>query len=110
MEITRSIVEGKVGLTVVGELDASTAIEMDNMLKALLEEEKYEVVINLSDLSYISSAGVGVFISFIDDFTDKGGNLALHSLQDNVLEVFSMLGLDGILTIVGNEAEAVAAF
>ena len=110
MEVTQVIEASIVKLEINGELDASTTIEMDTVLKTLLEAGSVNIIFDCTNLSYISSAGVGVFISFVDDFKDKGGNFGFYNMQENVHQVFTMLGLDGILSIVAREEEAKAMF
>jgi len=108
MEIIEDKQEGIVKLIINGELDASTAIEMDNKLKALLDQSQTKVIFDCEALNYISSAGVGVFISFVDDFKVDGGNFVFYNMQENVHQVFTMLGLDNILSIVSSEEDAKA--
>lgn len=110
MEVTQEKLDGLVKILINGELDASTAINMDNQLKALLEEGETKVIFDCTNLHYISSAGVGVFISFVDDFKEKGGDFAFYNMQENVYQVFTMLGLDNILSIVEGEEQAKAQF
>lgn len=109
MEVSLTAIDALTKVTLNGELDASTAIIIDNQFKELLEKGQTQLVIDCEDLQYISSAGVGVFISFIDDFKDKGGNFVFFNMQESVFNVFDMLGLDAILTIVPSEEEAKAA-
>ena len=57
-------------ILVVGEVDASSSIELDNAIKAAFESEK-KIIVDLSGLDYISSAGLGVFVSHLEDI--RGG-------------------------------------
>ena len=91
-------------ILVVGEVDASSSIELDNAIKAAFENEK-KIMVDLSGLEYISSAGLGVFVSHLEDI--RGGiGLVLFGLNESVLQVFELLGLPQLLTIVSNEEEA----
>ncbi|MEL7006626.1 MAG: STAS domain-containing protein [Bacteroidota bacterium] len=47
-------------------MDASSSIHLDNALQAAMESSK-SIVVDLSKLEYISSAGLGVFISYIEE-------------------------------------------
>lgn len=106
MELQIIELEGLTKITVSGELDASTAINVDTAFKLFLEKKQLKLIIDCTELDYISSAGVGVFISFIDDFKDKGGDFIFFNMQESVENVFNMLGLNAILSIVANENEA----
>lgn len=91
-------------ILVVGEVDASSSIELDNAIKAAFESEK-KIIVDLSGLDYISSAGLGVFVSHLEDI--RGGiDLVLFGLNESVLQVFELLGLPQLLTITGTEQEA----
>ena len=92
---------------VSGEIDASTSIELDNALKKSTESSE-NILIDLSKLDYISSAGLGVFISYIEELKTKGITLIIFGLQEKVLEVFQILGLQHIMNISHNREEAIA--
>lgn len=109
MELDITQAENCTRIAIKGELDASTAIQVDTTFKEFLEKDQLKVLIDCEGLEYISSAGVGVFISFIDDFKDKGGDFIFFGMSESVETVFSMLGLDAILTIVETEDAAKAA-
>lgn len=92
-------------IVVVGEVDASSSIELDNAMKAAFETEK-KIMVDLSGLEYISSAGLGVFVSHLEDIR-AGINLVLFGLSESVLQVFELLGLPQLIQIVTTEEEAV---
>ena len=91
-------------ILVIGEVDASSSIELDNALKAAFENEK-KIIVDLSGLNYISSAGLGVFVSHLEDI-QSGIDLVLFGLNESVLQVFELLGLPQLLTIVDTEEDA----
>ena len=64
--------------------------------------------INCKDLKYISSAGLGVFVSYLEDFKAKNGKFVFHNMSESVFNVFQILGLDKIMSIVKDEQEAKA--
>lgn len=106
MEIIQSFNEDHIELKIVGELDASTAIEMDEVMKDALAKKNYKIVIDCSELQYISSAGLGVFVSYIEDIKSNKGTLVFFDMTDKVYNVFQILGLDQIIKIVGSREEA----
>ena len=97
-------------IRVEGEIDAGSSIYLDNALKEAVENDEKKIAVDLSQLEYISSAGLGVFISHLDEFTMQEIKLVLFGINDSVREVFSILGLENLLTIVNTEMEAIAAF
>ncbi len=97
-------------IRVEGEIDAGSSIFLDNALKEAVENDEKQIVVDLSQLDYISSAGLGVFISHLDEFTTQKIKMVLFGINESVREVFSILGLENLLTITDTEQEAIASF
>lgn len=97
-------------ITVNGEIDAGSSIYLDNALKAAIENGEKKIVVDLSGLEYISSAGLGVFISHIDEFKLQNIELTLFGINESVKQVFDILGLEKLLTIVENKEAAIRSF
>ena len=94
-------IEGKIYIiNVVGDVDASSSIQLDNALGQALEDNQTKILVDCSKLNYISSAGLGVFMSYIQDFENKNIKLVLCNLNEKVIGVFRILGLDQLLKIV----------
>ncbi|MEM6736636.1 MAG: STAS domain-containing protein [Bacteroidota bacterium] len=97
-------------IAVHGEIDAESSIHLDNALKEAIENEEKQIAVNLSELSYISSAGLGVFISHLDEFEIENIHLVLFGINESVKEVFAILGLEKLLKITETEEEAIQSF
>ena len=63
MEIERRETNDIVVLDVNGEIDLYNAPEIKELINKLIEEQKYNVIINLDRVSYIDSSGIGALIS-----------------------------------------------
>lgn len=100
---------GIVMLTVQGFLDAHTFEELEKTINELFENNTYRLVVDLSGLDYISSAGAGVFIGAIGTAQDNNGDIVLVKPSSNVKEVFDLLGLSQIFTFKETPDEAVKA-
>ena len=92
-------------ITVGGEVDASSSIELDQVIAGAIKEHK-KIVIDCSELQYISSAGLGVFMSYIQEIEANDIKMVLFGLQEKVFNVFQILGLDQLLTITDSFEEA----
>lgn len=92
-------------IQVAGEIDASSSIELDNALKAAAGNYS-KILIDLHRLEYISSAGLGVFISYLEDLKKNDIKLVIFGLQDKVREVFDILGLQHLMHISPDKVEA----
>jgi len=97
-------------LDINGELDAHTASQLENALKSLIDEENYAIVVNCSGLDYIASAGLGVFMAYIEDVRSLGGDIKLTNMNDRVYNVFDLLGFPTLYDILEDEAEALSSF
>ncbi|NCS88541.1 MAG: anti-anti-sigma factor [Ignavibacteria bacterium CG2_30_36_16] len=93
-----------------GFLDAHTAPQLENEFSKLIEENKYSIVVNFKDLNYISSAGLGVFMAFIEKIRENKGDIKLTSMNDKVFNIFDLLGFPLLYEIFKSEEEAVKKF
>ncbi|MFZ5518129.1 MAG: STAS domain-containing protein [Candidatus Zhuqueibacterota bacterium] len=97
-------------IKVGGYIDTTTSAELEHSLEALLEANNYNIIIDLSNVDYISSAGWGIFISEIKGIREKGGDLKLIGMIPDVYEVFELLEFHYILKAFDTIEEAVADF
>lgn len=93
-----------------GELDAHTASELEAAIQKCRSEEQHAIVVNGENLQYISSAGLGVFMAYIEDIREAGGDIKIAALQPKVYNVFDLLGFPMLFDIVPSEDEAVERF
>lgn len=97
-------------LDLKGELDAHTASELEAALQKCLDEEDYAIVVNGESLTYISSAGLGVFMAHIEEVREHDGDIKIAGLQPKVYNVFDLLGFPMLFDIVESEEEALEKF
>ncbi|MBN1479821.1 anti-sigma factor antagonist [candidate division KSB1 bacterium] len=93
VESNNSISVIKVG----GYIDTTTSSELEHHLTKLLDQGSYNIVIDLGNVDYVSSAGWGIFISEIKGIREKGGDLKLVGMIPEVYEVFELLEFHYIL-------------
>ena len=105
MEIKEKITNDYISLFPIGELDANSSIGLDERIAELIENKQYKIHVDLIDVTYISSAGLGVFISHLDILKSNNGKLVLSHLNDSVRDVFNLLGLDQLVTIAKKDEE-----
>ena len=95
-------------MAIEGDLDASNCIMLDKAISDAVGKNEKKIIIDCSRLSYISSAGLGVFMSYISDFENNNISLVLFQVSDKVKNVFEILGLDELINIVNTKEEAKA--
>jgi anti-sigma B factor antagonist len=86
-------------LKISGYLDGHTFVELEQHIDQIFKGGSHRLVIDLSELTYIASAGVGVFINAQHQARKAGGNLQLVNPTQSVREIFGILGLETIFTI-----------
>lgn len=97
-------------IDVKGYLDAHTAPQLENAFNQLIDGSKYKVVVNFNDLSYISSAGLGVFMAYVETMRDNSGDIKFSNMQDSVYNIFDLLGFPMLYEFYKDEKEAVTKF
>ncbi len=97
-------------LDLKGYLDAHTAPELEQAFQKHLDDKRYNIVVNFRDLSYISSAGLGVLMQFIEDIRNNDGDIKLSNMSNRVYNVFDLLGFPMLYEIFKEEDEAVEKF
>lgn len=97
-------------LDLKGELDAHTASELEAAIQKCQADEHYQIVVNGANLQYISSAGLGVFMAYIEELRERGGDIKIAALQPKVYNVFDLLGFPMLFDIVDTEEEALSRF
>lgn len=97
MNIDKKIENENVILKVAGRLDTTTAPELEKTLDSVLEGTK-ELVFDMTDLEYISSAGLRVILK-AQKAMNAQGSMKLIGVNDSIMEVFDITGFLDILTI-----------
>lgn len=95
---------------VSGYLDAHTAPVLESKLESLVQSDNYYLVVNFRELNYISSAGLGVFMGFIEECRDHGGDIKLCEMQDNVYTIFDLLGFPLLFDISKSMKDSIDKF
>ena len=93
-------------VVLIGEIDASSSIELDLAIAKSVGEGFSQILIDCSALEYISSAGLGVFMSYIEEFKDKKIKMVLFGMNEKVANTFEILGLHELLMIASDKVQA----
>ena len=85
-----------------GVIDTLTAGELEEVIDTLIKRRRFNIVVDLAGVDYISSAGWGIFISHIKDVRASGGDILLANMIPNVYEIYELLEFDNILKVYKN--------
>lgn len=90
----------------VGRIDAATAPSLENALSSAIDGGDREIIVDLSSVEYISSAGLRALLAALKRVKVLGGTLVLCSLHPYVKEVFDMTGFSRIFTMCNSKEDA----
>jgi len=93
-----------------GHLDAHNVERFEKEIIKLIGNNVYNIVVNCKDLNYISSAGMGVIMGYLDEIREKGGDIKLCSLNERVYEIFDLVGFTDIYDFLNDEKSALQKF
>jgi len=97
-------------IEVRGVLDAESADDLERALTTIVEKGLWRVIVDLSGVNYISSAGWGIFTGQIKEVRSRGGDIKLAAMQPGVREVFELLELDYFIQSFDTVEEAQERF
>ena len=93
-----------------GFLDAHTAPDFEKVIEEELSGGRRRLIVDCEKLSYISSAGLGVFMGYIEEIREQEGDIKSCGLSPKVRQVFEMLGFDSLFHIVDDVPAAKRKF
>jgi len=105
LQIDSQVVDGIPTIYLQGELDSYSAPRVRNILDTLTESQQPTVLIDVTGLEYIDSAGLGVLVAALKVVNDHDGALAIVGLTPAVARVFRVTGLDNLFTVCADTAE-----
>jgi anti-sigma B factor antagonist len=96
-------------LELSGEIDLNEKPRVVAQLEPLIEKKSQVIVIDLSQVTYVDSSGLAIFIDALQRVQQYGGRFALVGLRENVRLVFGIAKLDKVFQIFDRREAAVAA-
>jgi anti-sigma B factor antagonist len=107
MDISEDRKADAVILALSGKLDATTAKTFEDKILGVINSGTQRLVIDLSQLEYVSSSGLRVLLLAAKRLQATDGKIAMCGLQDHVRQVFDLAGFSSILSIYGSRDEAI---
>lgn len=110
LQIEAEEIEGKVILRLAGRLDAASFSVLEKRLNSLIGQGHKKVLMDFSELTYLSSAGMRLLLSFTKKLKAEGGSLVIFQVVKEIMEIIQMAGFERILQICKTEKAALALF
>ena len=97
-------------LSLKGTIETTNASTLEDAIERVIGDDCYRIIVDLSEVTYISSAGWGIFISEIKQVRREAGDIKLASMRPEVWEVFELLEFNNILRPYQTIEEALKDF
>jgi len=93
-----------------GHLDAQTVRELEARFDDQVRSARVRWIVDLKDLEYISSAGLGSFVGVLSELRSQGGDILFTGLSAKMEKIFKVLGFTRIFRVFPSESDAALAF
>ena len=94
-----------------GQLDAHTAPEFERFLEERVRnEKKSKLILDFSNLEYISSAGLGVLMGLIEEVRSQSGDMKLIKVPEKIYHVLDLLGFPIVFEVLPQLEDALSSF
>ncbi|MBQ2188191.1 MAG: STAS domain-containing protein [Bacteroidales bacterium] len=96
MKTTIQEQDGKMVAILAGSLDTAAAPETEKAMSPLNDVEGKDIIIDCTELEYISSAGLRIFLGILQNVEEKGGHVYIKGINENVRTIFTITGFSNI--------------
>lgn len=93
-----------------GRVDSSNAADFDHALQALLNKRRHNLVLDMSKLDYMSSAGLRAMVSALKAARSGGGNVVIARPTERMVDTLQLVGFQSLFTQYSDVLEAVDSF
>lgn len=97
-------------LSFSGRIDAETYLLVREQIEDLFFKNKYKIIIDLKEIEYISSAGWGSFIGYVNTARNKKGDVKLANMNPEVKRVYEMIEFNELINNYNTIEEAIKSF
>ncbi len=99
MEVTITPQNEEIIVSLIGRLDTPASQDVAAQLEPLKEKAGGTIILDCSELSYISSSGLRIFLTLRKDAAEKGGKVIVRNIDNNIRSVFMMTGFLNLFEI-----------
>ncbi len=96
MKTTIQEQDGKMVAILAGSLDTAAAPETEKAMSPLNDVEGKDIIIDCTELEYISSAGLRIFLGILQNAQGKGGQVYIKGINENIRTIFAITGFSNI--------------
>ena len=110
MDISTKTWENVTVMLLSGRLDLSSGSRLKDEIKKTLATGRTTIHLNLRDIEFVNSSGLGALVSVMKEIRIQRGRLTLSDLADYVQEIFDITQLSHIFEIFTSEEEALSSY
>ena len=111
LKISHETLEGDiVAISLGGPISVHTYEKLEAALDEILKAGHYNLIIDMKNVRYVSSAGAGVLMNTLSQVRDNHGKVVLINLSENVQEIFELLSLSNVLPVAEDLTMALTLF
>lgn len=100
MKTTIEEQDSKIVAILEGSLDTKAASETEKAMSPLNDVEGKDIIIDCTNLEYISSAGLRIFLGILQNAEEKGGHVYIKNINDKVRTIFTITGFSNIFEFI----------
>lgn len=94
-------------INLIGEVDLYNTSKIKETVNAAVSSGYKKIIVNMNEVTYIDSTGIGTLISIRQILADISGELRLINIKDSVKKIFELTKLDYLFKIMNSEEEAI---
>lgn len=110
MEVNVSEMRRVTLLEVSGRVDSGNATQLGEAVNTQIDAGRHQMVLDLSRLDYISSAGLRELVAALKRIRAMNGDIRIAAASERIREVFNIAGLDSVFHLYPTQVEAVGSF
>lgn len=97
-------------IAVSGRIDSSNAADFDTAMKGLVNQGRRNIVLDLSKLDYMSSAGLRAMVAALKSARHGGGNVVIAEANERMMDTLKLVGFQSLFTQYPHVLDAVDSF
>lgn len=109
LQVHSRVIGDRTVIAVAGEVDIATAETLDAEITQVLAGGATHLVLDLSEVAFLDSTGLGVLVKGLKRAREAGGSLAVVVTAERIAKVFRITGLDAVMPLHADLDAAVAA-
>lgn len=99
LKLVEETMADAVKIRLIGEVDIYTSQKLKDRLYAVVDSSRQDLRIDCTDLNYIDSTGLGIFVGTLKKAKQNEKNIYLSNLKENIKKLFLITGLDKLFVL-----------